>query len=535
MDTPLDAASSTAGALFAASTFSVPQFQREYTWEKEEVEEFFTDLARALSDDSYFLGLIIVTGEGQRKDVVDGQQRILTLTLLATALSRKAVQYKRNAVADRLRTTFLRSINFDTDEELPRVSLSDPKDNATLQAILEGESPKYDKDNDQSVSFKLVSAYETLDRLLAEDIQDDPFRRIGTWADFLTNRLYFARFVHPDPGSAYRVFEIINTRGKELTTADLLKSYVLSQTPTALVEQRYDEWQELASSFEGNTATFVQFIRHCVTLDKGHVQPRDLYDVLTGRGRVKRTPVAPETLMKLLELNHPAYTQMVDPTMEGPATTAELSVYATLNAINVVSVRPILLAMRKTPNPDQGAKDLLRLVVRRIVVGSLGTGNVERRFGQTARKIEDDGAWEAALATLSDLNPDRSDFRQRVHHRSLNRNVLTVIRASALQRSITPDLDGYLYQVKPRSADWSQADEDRAAYWASTIGNSFLATEPRRPMGSSSWTGFKTALAPLGVPGEWTQRITSFDRWDIDAIETVGGEIAEVAAEVWYA
>ncbi|TDH59265.1 DUF262 domain-containing protein [Dankookia rubra] len=57
MDTPLNAAASTAGSIFSASEFEVPPYQREYSWQEDEVREFFHDLQRSLDDETYFLAL----------------------------------------------------------------------------------------------------------------------------------------------------------------------------------------------------------------------------------------------------------------------------------------------------------------------------------------------------------------------------------------------------------------------------------------------------------------------------------------------
>ncbi|WP_422115455.1 DUF262 domain-containing protein [Brachybacterium sp. UNK5269] len=534
MDTPLDAASTTAGALFSGSTFSVPQFQREYAWDKEEVEEFFFDLARALNDESYFLGLIIVTGEGATKDIVDGQQRILTITLLASILYNEALKYERKALADRLRASFLVSIDFQTDKEQPRVTLSSKEDNESLQRIIAGESISHSEAKD-STSSLLAAAYTTLEKRLREDLQGDPFKRLGIWADFMTNHLYLARFVHPDPGSAYRVFEVINTRGKELTTADLLKSYVLSQTPAVSRENRYSQWSAIARVFGAdNQTSLVQFIRHAVTTTHGHVLPRDLYDVLTARNGSASIPVSPGNLIELLGQSLPIYRQMMDPTADGPASDVQLGVFSILNRLGIVSVRPILLAMSETSNSDAGFKDLLRLVVRRVVVGSLGTGNIERRFGVTARRIAVEGRWEDALKDLSDLNPDRNEFAERVHHRSMNKNTLSVIRESVLENTVTPEGRGNLFFIKPRTADWSNVAEESVTYWVSTIGNTFLADESRRPMGSSTWRGFINSLAPSGISSEWTTDILSHSDWTAESIDELGAKMSARAAEVWY-
>jgi hypothetical protein len=137
LQTPLNASASTAGALLSSSIFEVPQFQREYSWQDDEVADFWNDLSKGLDSESYFLGLIILTDEGGKKHVVDGQQRLITLSLLANAIYFEAQSRGRAALADRIRADFLRSIDYDSDETNPRVVLSDEDDNRTFQLILD--------------------------------------------------------------------------------------------------------------------------------------------------------------------------------------------------------------------------------------------------------------------------------------------------------------------------------------------------------------------------------------------------------------
>ena len=155
----------------SGATFEVPPYQREYSWvENEEVSEFWNDLRNALNDDSYFLGLVILTDEGKRKHVVDGQQRILTLTLLAAALYHEALGSGRKALAERIQADFLRSIDYQTDETLPRVVLSDHADNETLQAILNAGLGNLDLNvEEDSLSQRMQEAFKFLQKKLRED------------------------------------------------------------------------------------------------------------------------------------------------------------------------------------------------------------------------------------------------------------------------------------------------------------------------------------------------------------------------------
>jgi hypothetical protein len=542
VETPLNASAITAGALISTSTFVVPPFQREYAWEEDEVSEFWGDLQQALTDENYFLGLVILTEEDDRQQVVDGQQRLLTISMLAAGLRQEALVAGRGALADRIRSDFLEAIDYETDAMRPRISLSDSRDDQTFQSILQEGSDTIDisRLGPDALSPKLASANKYLRRRLKDDLASNPFKRLGEWAEFLTNRVYFAVFIHPNPSAAYRVFEVINTRGRELTTADLLKNYILSKTPDSDRLSRYGRWREMAIALEpSGSGALVQYIRHVVTVTAGHIPPRDLFDYLSGRLRAgdhDRRPPTIEALMNELNSWVPLYMQIIDQTIAGPAEPDWLGVFSSLKELGVISVRPVAMALSLVPEPTEGLDHLLRLVVRRIVVGNLGTGNVERRLGEAARRIHQAGEWQGALAELEDLNPSRSDFVEQLRKRSLNMGTLTFLRRSIVQKSITPDLTGFTHLIRPRQApEWEGFPDDEFTYWGSTIGNTLLANVERRPRHTSSWNGFRSALLPTASEGEFVHLIGSQDTWTARAVEHVGSELAEAGADVWYA
>ena len=529
----------TAGALISSSTFEVPPYQREYSWLEDDVSEFWNDLQNALDDDSYFLGLVILLDEGKRKQVVDGQQRILTLTLLAAALYHEALGSGRKALAERIQADFLRSIDYATDETLPRVLLSDQTDNETFQTILStGKGSKaFNQVDEDSLSKRMQESFHLLQHKLREDLAQDPFRRLGIWTDFITNRLYFAVFIHPDSAAAYRVFEVINTRGRELTTADLLKNYILNQTAPLKREGRYSEWQNIARPFSQFGAnSFVQYIRHVVTVEGGHILPKDLFDFLARRTiHGTKIPPAPDELMRLLKQNLPLYMQMMDPSLDGPAEPDALKIFAALNSLRVIAVRPILLAIFDTQNSLEGMRYILKLVVRRIVVGNLGTGNVERRFGEAAKNVHDSGDWCAVEKEFGDLNPSREEFVHQISKRSFNKETLAFLRRSIIMESITPDKLGVLHFIMPRQqAIWDGLSEEDVLFWGGTIANTFLANLERRPKEAVSWAGFKQSILDKGITGEWVEKLRSLDVWDAATMENISADIAEVAGNVWY-
>ena len=110
VDTPLNASANSAGAIFSNNQFEVPQYQREYSWGNDEIDDFWNDLKGSIEAEAYFLGLIILTkpneGDAGRKHVVDGQQRIITISLLANAIYHEAMARDRKALAERIQAGF---------------------------------------------------------------------------------------------------------------------------------------------------------------------------------------------------------------------------------------------------------------------------------------------------------------------------------------------------------------------------------------------------------------------------------------------
>lgn len=531
----LSASAVSAGSLFSNSRFEVPIYQREYSWTSDEVKEFWDDLRQARQEESYFLGLVILTDKGGRYQVVDGQQRILTLTLLVIALRDEAKKFSREALADKLQSDFLRAINYQTDAMEPRVVLSGEADNAALDRIASGAARQSGVD---TLSEKIVRSYESLKEWLAADIASDPFRRLGDWASFITDRIYFAVFTHPDPASAYRVFEAINTRGRALTTADLLKNFILSQTPASEQRSVYERWQQVAEQFDSDSgASFVQYIRHVVTVGSGHVLPKQLYDYLARRGSFSSAnPPAPLDLLRDLEDRLPLYSQMIDPSVGGPADEELAKVYRAFNQLSVITVRPLLLALFELPDCLAASRDLLQLVVRRIVVGNLGTGNVERRFSEAARRLRVTGDWGIVRRELSDLNPHREEFVSQMSRRSFNKSVLAFLRGSIVERSTSPAGQGALHLIRIKSAPlWGGFDDEELSYWANTIGNTLLTNSERRPRDVDDWATFKKVMLPDAVSGELVTELQQHDEWNAPAVENEGRRAAEIAADIWYA
>ncbi|MCV9994256.1 DUF262 domain-containing protein [Paeniglutamicibacter sp. ZC-3] len=530
MGTQVEASTIKAGQLFSTADFHIPDFQRDYSWTVDaEVSDFWNDFSKGIDNPPYFLGLLILTDEENVKTVVDGQQRIVTLTLLANAIRKAAMARNKILVADSMRDVFLFAINYETDSRSPRVDFASKRDHSTLEKLLNRESTR---SNTNNLNQRLIDAQIFLDNQLESDLDSgDESARLGKWAHFLSNGLTFAVFEHPDRNAAYKVFEVVNMRGKDLTPAQLIKSYVIGSAGPENQKTSYDRWTALEEPFLeiGADSQFTQFIRNVVTLRHGYVEPRDLYQAINEN---YKDSSGTSKLLTELEAQIDLYLQMVNPVFD--TADDQLKAFLVLDALGLRTIRPIFLAIAKAANRDKGFEALLRVIVPRIVTGTFGTGSIERKFSDAAKTIFNDGDWQAGIQGLNELIPTKNEFTERLQSRPLNKGVQHVIRASVFQDTPLPVIDGYLHQIRPRKIeDWPDFTDEDYRVLGSTIGNSFIAQLDRRPRGSNSEEGVIEKLLPMAMSYEDPSLRTS-KGWSVDDVRNQNADISRLAAEVWY-
>jgi hypothetical protein len=509
--------------------FEIPDFQRDYSWTvDDEISDFWSDLSKGLDDAPYFLGLLIVTENGGVKTVVDGQQRILTLTLLANSIRRAALARGKNLVADSMRDVFLYAIDYEKNARTTRVKLVSERDRNTLLALLESRTPE------GAINDRLQSAQTYLDRKLEAALSQKGVKAnslLGRWAQFISSGIIFALFEHPDRNAAYKVFEVVNNRGKDLTPAQIIKSYVIGSTEKNLQRRAYERWVDLEEQFIdiGAQDQFTQFVRHVVTLRHGYVEPRDLYQSITEK---YEGSLGADLLLGELEAKVPTYLQMVSPLFD--ENDAMMKAFAVLDTLNLRTVRPLFLAAAGMPEFEVALAALMKIVVPRIATGSFGTGSTERLISQAAQEIFTTGVWEKPLEHLEELRPKQSEFLDRVEHRGMSKGVQFVLRASAMQQTVLPVLSGFAYQVRPRNVDdWPDFPGDDFKALGSTIGNWIITDLERRPRGANSLDGAIDKLLPHLEHYE-DQRIRTMDSWSADDVRSMNSFMKDMSRRVWY-
>jgi uncharacterized protein with ParB-like and HNH nuclease domain len=127
------------GTLLSTGRLRVPRNQRDYFWEVEHAMDLCTDFAEAIRSNqpSYFLGTIVLTASNdQAFEVVDGQQRLATTSIIIAAI--RDIFYRRNdeAMVTSTETDFLFRLDRDTEAQLPKLSLNVKDQELFLSTIL---------------------------------------------------------------------------------------------------------------------------------------------------------------------------------------------------------------------------------------------------------------------------------------------------------------------------------------------------------------------------------------------------------------
>lgn len=216
--------------LLQSRSFSIDEYQREYKWGQANIEELVTDLQTTFESDyrtgdspkdasgygEYFLGSIIVTQRGTKNYLVDGQQRVTSLTLLLIHLLRVA-RDQGLRVASSIEPLIYsddygeEKFNLDITERLP-----------ALRALFHGED--FDPDGKDESIQTLVARYRDIEAL---ELADDLGEALESFIYWLLGNVGLIEISTATDRHAYAIFETMNDRGRPLSPVDLLKAYLL--------------------------------------------------------------------------------------------------------------------------------------------------------------------------------------------------------------------------------------------------------------------------------------------------------------------
>jgi len=249
-----------------ASQFIIPVFQRDYSWSEENCRQLWKDMlaiADAGPDRGHFIGSVVYiqTGDSSagftRWLLIDGQQRVTTLTLLLTALRDHIRETGWQGSDDgptvkRIDAYFLRNLQEEGEREI-KLKLR-RHDDATLQALINGEPVP------ETPSARIRDNYDLFRELLEDADPEAVYRGL--------NRLLLVD-VTLDRGidDPQLIFESLNSTGVDLSPSDLIRNFILMRLPEKEQTRLYETyWSRIEELFRGSERVFDNFIRDYLAL-----------------------------------------------------------------------------------------------------------------------------------------------------------------------------------------------------------------------------------------------------------------------------
>jgi uncharacterized protein with ParB-like and HNH nuclease domain len=223
--------------LLSGSAFGIDYYQREYRWKRKQLQELVDDLHGQFSQtwshgtplekqSKYFLGSIVISKSGDKRNIVDGQQRITTLTLLLIHLNHLQKDIA-NPVEDLPRLIYAQ------EPDGKKFKLDIEERNPCMSALLIGDD--YNPEGQSESVKNLVERYDDLNEIFPKNFSDDELRMFIWW---IIRNVKLIEITANDDGDAYTIFETMNDRGLSLTATDMLKGYLLAniEDPSKRVE-----------------------------------------------------------------------------------------------------------------------------------------------------------------------------------------------------------------------------------------------------------------------------------------------------------
>lgn len=371
--------------------FLVPDYQREYVWKADDqVEQFLTDIdneydENADQQESYFIGSIIIVKNKNKYDVIDGQQRLTTITLTLCAIrdllsNQELTDLQKNHLSTV--NNLLYSFDLDTEKHLLRLELQYEESKNFLDTLILKE--KYEGENTASIQ-KMRAAYNQIYNYL-ENILQKGVPALTKFARYFMSKIDLVLIESEDIGSALKIFETINQRGASLNAMDLVKNLLFRQANESQFSTIKEKWKNINEALLrcGEHENPLRFLRYFMMAryHNGILREDDIYNwIITKAGKaILKYETHPIELVKEIESMAQRYADLVNATKR-LSDGSDYPHVTHIGFINKYKARQhLIMLLALSENADKSAIDYLAQQIESFyfvtnTVGILGKSN----------------------------------------------------------------------------------------------------------------------------------------------------------------
>ncbi|WP_219028136.1 DUF262 and DUF1524 domain-containing protein [Helicobacter pylori] len=389
----------------------IPIYQRLYSWEKEQCKQLWDDIVKTGGDDKmdgHFIGSILYVLDGITHSdntllIIDGQQRLTTITLLLTAL-RDHWSDKRKEIEDH----YLINSDKDGDKKF-RLILSD-SDKDTLLYLIDK-----DKRKPSEPSLKIVENFKLFEEWVSKNTDE-----LETIFKGLEKLMIVEIALEKGKDDPQLIFESMNSKGMELAQTDLIRNYIVMETEIEKQEGFYNKyWRAMEEEFKQNKKWFDRFVRHYLTIKTREI-PNISKVYVTLKDYRQKEGIGIEDLLKDLQKYCKYFCQIV---FKKEANKDLNEALGFLVGLEMDVIYPLLLELYSDYSDGVLSKDDFRrsialiesYICRRAVCG-LGTNSLNKVFPSFARHIQKDEYFKSLKAHFGSLTekqrfPKNDEFK----------------------------------------------------------------------------------------------------------------------------
>lgn len=424
--------------------FHIPGFQRNYSWDEDNINDLIDDLFSLMNNDEniedHFFGQIITYFENGNNEIIDGQQRITTIFIFLGVIKQilldEKIDSEKSENAEILTpkiNDIIRTIDFlvlqqqkgfyDDDKNLKLQLQEDFHGNDSQQSLNKVLGLYDDNKNNNN---NIENNFNFMKKRITEKVQNLPINdRLGALVDIMNtilDRFTIVVINADNRGNAFIIFQTINTRGKELTSADIIKSHIVSLDKSGK-DIFLKKWSDIYNTLGKNDKNIANFVKDYVWARFSSPSDRYLYKEVSKE--VNTEEAAKHFLDDLFELKD-LYRSLIENSnssfasrirkqygsLEPDSTNTIDNIIEILFSLNRMSEKlhfPIVLAMKKNNLSLKTTLFILskvyKTIVRNNIIVGLPNNKLTKNIASVARNI-----WKAKIASDLDTKNILSGF-----------------------------------------------------------------------------------------------------------------------------
>lgn len=545
------------GKLLKQSRFLVPPHQRPYAWGEPQILDLFRDINDAKvrkKDEEYFLGTVVLAdGSDGRESIIDGQQRLVTTSILIAAIRDYFANKGQTQRAQDITQEYLSKRDIRTQEETAYLHLiPEDRDFFLSRVVLLPDNPARSVEPANQPQQRLDTAIKTAAKFvknISESTQD-PDDALIDLLEFVEKQALLISVKVGTENNAFIIFEVLNDRGLDLSIADLLKNYVFRLAGDRLSEVQV-AWAAMTTAITdvAEEPDVKVFIRQAWIAGHGLTREKQLYDAIKKQISSKAKAV---DYAKQLAKQAITYAALRNPSHErwknyNDTVTEALEVF---DMVGVTQIRPLLIAVFEKFAEAEVNKAIPMMVawtVRFLVRGSGGSGTLEMYYADRAKEVFDGTITTATKLynAMKEVLPADQEFLSAFETASVSKSNIAKFYLRVLEGQncaaddeliVNPDSEKVnLEHIMPQTytaTAWGHISQEDHGIFIKRLGNlALLNKRMNSKAANADFTTKKPFFAASKI--ELTKKIAAESIWSTAEIEARQKYLAELAVKAW--